>query len=79
MLYLWHNVWKNDVSAKYYYDLTGWYNRYPYKNCNLNDRITEKIPVVLHNLNGYEWLETSAIPSSMEKYMPKLIYAKKIC
>ena len=60
--------------------ITGEYRGAAHKNCNLQFRISTKVPVVFHNLRGYDShfiiqeigefdLDVSVIPSNSEKYM----------
>ena len=60
--------------------VTGLYRGAAHNKCNLNHKLTWKIPVVFHNLRGYDshlimqeigkfGLEVNVIPNNMEKYM----------
>jgi hypothetical protein len=60
--------------------VTGKYHGAAHNKCNLNHKLTWKIPVVFHNLRGYDsrliiqeignfGLEINVIPNNMEKYM----------
>ena len=60
--------------------VTGEYGGAAHKNCNLQFKISTKVPVVFHNLRGYDShfimqeigefnLDISVIPSNSEKYM----------
>ena len=70
--------------------VTGKYRGSAHNNCNLRYKLTDKIPVVFHNLKGYDShfimqeigkfdLDVGVIPNNMEKYMsfmfgPKLVF-----
>jgi hypothetical protein len=60
--------------------VTGKFRGADHSKCNLNYKLTYKIPVVFHNLRGYDshlimqeiggfGLEVNVIPNNMEKYM----------
>ena len=45
---------KTDVRARDHCHITGQYRGSAHQDCNLNFRLTEKIPVIFHNLRGYD-------------------------
>ena len=45
---------ENDVRVRDHCHITGKYRGSAHQDCNLNFRITEKIPVMFHNLRGYD-------------------------
>ena len=45
---------KTDVRVRDHCHITGQYRGSAHQDCNLNFRLTEKIPVVFHNLRGYD-------------------------
>lgn len=45
---------KTDVRVRDHCHLTGQYRGSAHQDCNLNFRITDKIPVIFHNLRGYD-------------------------
>ena len=45
---------ENDVRFRDHCHITGKYRGSAHQDCNLNFRITEKIPVIFHNLRGYD-------------------------
>ena len=45
---------KTDVRVRDQCHITGKYRGSAHQDCNLNFRITDKIPVVFHNLRGYD-------------------------
>ena len=45
---------KTDVRVRDHCHVTGQYRGSAHQNCNLNFRITDKIPVIFHNLRGYD-------------------------
>ena len=45
---------KNDIRVRDHCHITGKYRGSAHQDCNLNFRITDKIPVVFHNLRGYD-------------------------
>ena len=60
--------------------ITGKYRGSAYSNCNINLRLTKKVPVIFHNLRGYDChfimqeisrfdVEISVIPNGLEKYL----------
>ncbi|XP_068731100.1 uncharacterized protein [Montipora capricornis] len=45
---------KTDVRVRDHCHVTGQYRGSAHQDCNLNFRITDKIPVIFHNLRGYD-------------------------
>ena len=45
---------KTDVRVRDHCHITGQYRGSAHQDCNLNFRITDKIPVIFHNLRGYD-------------------------
>ena len=45
---------KSDVKVRDHCHVTGKYRGSAHRDCNLNFRLTDKIPVVFHNLRGYD-------------------------
>ena len=45
---------ENDVRVRDHCHITGKYRGSAHQDCNLNFRLTEKIPVMFHNLRGYD-------------------------
>ena len=45
---------KTDVRVRDHCHITGKYRGSAHQDCNLNFRITDKIPVIFHNLRGYD-------------------------
>ena len=45
---------KTDVRVRDHCHITGQYRGSAHQYCNLNFRITDKIPVIIHNLRGYD-------------------------
>ncbi|XP_068686771.1 uncharacterized protein [Montipora foliosa] len=45
---------KTDVRVRDHCHVTGQYRGSAHQDCNLNFRLTEKIPVIFHNLRGYD-------------------------
>ena len=60
--------------------VTGKYRGAAYWNCNISFKMTKKVPVIFHNLEGYDShlifeelskfsVKISVIPNGLEKYM----------
>ena len=71
---------KKDCKVRDHCHVTGKYRGAAHNNCNRSFRLTNKIPVIFHNLKGYDShfimqeiekfdQEISVIPNNMEKYM----------
>ena len=71
---------KKDYKVRDHCHVTGKYRGAAHNNCNRSFRLTNKIPVIFHNLKGYDShfimqeigkfdQEISVIPNNMEKYM----------
>ena len=48
------NYSAKDVRVRDHCHITGKYRGSAHQNCNTNCRLTDKIPVIFHNLNGYD-------------------------
>ena len=60
--------------------VTGKYRGSAHRDCNINRNLTKKVPLILHNLKGYDIdlimqeigkfdVKISVIPNGLEKYM----------
>ena len=70
-----------DNKVRYHCHITGKYRGAEHCSCNINLKITKKVPVIFHNLKGYDshlifkklskfnGLKISVIPNGLEKYM----------
>ena len=43
-----------DTRVRYHCHITGKYKGSAHQDCNINNRLTDKIPVIFHNLKGYD-------------------------
>ena len=43
-----------DIRVRDHCNITGKYRGSAHQDCNINYRLTEKIPVIFHNLKGYD-------------------------
>ena len=43
-----------DIKVRDHCHITGFYRGSAHQDCNLNFRLTDKIPVIFHNLRGYD-------------------------
>ena len=71
---------KDDVRVRDHCHITGKYRGAAHNRCNRSFRLTNKIPVIFHNLKGYDShlimqeikkfkMNISVIPNNLEKYM----------
>ena len=71
---------EEDKKVRDHDHITGKYWRSVHSNCNINLRLTEKVPVIFHYLTGYDihlimqeidkiGAEINVIPNELEKYM----------
>ncbi|XP_068716850.1 uncharacterized protein [Montipora capricornis] len=65
---------ENDVRVRDHCHITGKYRGSAHQDCNLNFRITEKIPVMFHNLRGYD---SHFIMQEIGEIVKKHTYANK--
>ncbi|XP_068707688.1 uncharacterized protein [Montipora foliosa] len=65
---------ENDVRVRDHCHITGKYRGSAHQDCNLNFRITEKIPVMFHNLRGYD---SHFIMQEIGEMVKKHTYANK--
>ena len=45
---------EKDIGVRDHCHITGKYSGSVHQDCNINYRLTDKIPVIFHNLRGYE-------------------------
>ena len=71
---------EKDIRVRDHCHVTGRYRRFAHQDCNASFRLTNKIPVIFHNLIGYDShfimqeigkfkQDIDVIPNNMEKYM----------
>ena len=71
---------ENDVRVRDHCHITGIYRGAAHNKCNRNFRLTDKIPVIFHNLKGYDSylimqeigkfnMNINVISNNLEKYM----------
>ena len=69
--------------------VTGKFRGAPHKNCNTNLQLTKKVPVIFHNLKGYDShlifneldkfdVKIKVIPNGLEKYMAFFLNKKLV-
>ena len=70
----------NNEKVRNHCHITGKFGGAAHWNCNINFQLTKRIPVILHNLRGYDShlvfsvlhkfdVKISVIPNGLEKYM----------
>ena len=70
----------SDNKVRDHCHISGKYSGAAHWNCNINMKVTKKVPVIFHNLKGYDShlifkelsrfnVKVSVIPSRLEKYM----------
>ena len=47
-------VIKKDIRVRDHCHITGKYRGSAHQDCNINFRLTAKIPIIFHNLRGYD-------------------------
>ena len=71
---------ETDIKVRDHCHVTGMYRGSAHQACNVNFKLTDKIPVIFHNLRGYDShfimqeigkfnMDINVIPNNMEKYM----------
>ena len=70
----------DDEKVRDHCHVTGKFRRAAHRGCNVNFQLTKKVPVIFHNLRGYDShlifselnkfdAKISVIPNGLEKYM----------
>ena len=70
----------NDVKIRDHCHITGKYRGSAHRDCNINLKLNQKIPITFHNLKNYDShlimqelgkfnLEISVVPNELEEYM----------
>ena len=79
--WIWDNLFDvADNKIRDHCHVTGKYRGSSHWSCNINVKLTKKIPVIFHNLKGYEGhlimqkigkfnVKVNVIPNGLEKYM----------
>ena len=74
------NFDNNDEKVRDHCHITGKFRGAVHRSCNVNFQLTAKVPVICHNLRGYENhlifselnkfnIKINVIPNGLEKYM----------
>ena len=74
----------SDDKVRNHCHITGKYNGASHWNCNVSLKISKKVPVIFHNLKGYDNhlilkelnkfnVKMSVIPNGLEKYMASTV------